>query len=197
MSSPRRFSTLGGHPALDLANTVTWRLDPGRRRDYVSTYAEALRCLEQLGVLTSAERTVVERQATRSPELAAFELEELKRLREAVYGVVVDDSDAADELSRHFADAIAAATLTRGDGALRWSLPADVRLPRLRMAQLAIDLVTENPSDRLRQCDDDACGWVFLDRSPRRNRRWCDSADCGNRNRVRAHYERERSSASS
>ncbi|MBF4571483.1 CGNR zinc finger domain-containing protein [Herbiconiux sp. VKM Ac-1786] len=31
--------------------------------------------------------------------------------------------------------------------------------------------------------------------SPRRNRRWCVAADCGNRNRVRRHTERARAAA--
>jgi predicted RNA-binding Zn ribbon-like protein len=33
--------------------------------------------------------------------------------------------------------------------------------------------------------------WVCLDDSPRHNRRWCVSADCGNRNRVREYRVRE------
>jgi predicted RNA-binding Zn ribbon-like protein len=31
---------------------------------------------------------------------------------------------------------------------------------------------------------------VYLDTSPRRNRRWCSAADCGNRNRARRYYAR-------
>ena len=143
MSTPRRFSTLGGHPALDFANTVTWRLDPGRRRDhrFGLRRGTALSGAARRAQLCRTRRTSSTRRSA-SPDLAASEFEELKRLREAVYGVVIDEADAPHELSRHFADAIAAATLTRGDSALHWTLPVDVRLPRLRMAQLAVELVT-------------------------------------------------------
>ncbi|WP_083433890.1 CGNR zinc finger domain-containing protein [Nostocoides australiense] len=36
---------------------------------------------------------------------------------------------------------------------------------------------------------------VFVDTSRQRNRRWCPADDCGNRNRVRAHYQRGRDRA--
>jgi len=44
----------------------------------------------------------------------------------------------------------------------------------------------------LHRCEDIACGWLYLDRSPRHNRRWCSAADCGNRNRARRHYARKK-----
>jgi predicted RNA-binding Zn ribbon-like protein len=45
---------------------------------------------------------------------------------------------------------------------------------------------------RLKQCPGRSCGWVFLDDSRNQSRRWCDSRECGNRERVRAHYQRTR-----
>jgi predicted RNA-binding Zn ribbon-like protein len=46
--------------------------------------------------------------------------------------------------------------------------------------------------DRLRRCDDDGCGWLFLDTTRNHSRRWCSSGDCGNRDRARRHYARNR-----
>jgi predicted RNA-binding Zn ribbon-like protein len=39
-------------------------------------------------------------------------------------------------------------------------------------------------------CADHDCGWVFLDRSRNRTRRWCSSGERGNRNRVRIYNAR-------
>lgn len=39
--------------------------------------------------------------------------------------------------------------------------------------------------DRLRICANPQCGLVFLDLSKNGSRRWCDTAGCGNRERVR------------
>jgi predicted RNA-binding Zn ribbon-like protein len=42
----------------------------------------------------------------------------------------------------------------------------------------------------IKQCHDHSCGWLFLDRSHRHDRKWCSAADCDNRARARAHYHR-------
>ncbi|WP_345802481.1 CGNR zinc finger domain-containing protein [Microbacterium sp. AZCO] len=190
--STRRFARIGGHPALDLANTVDWRLDPTRRHDHLTDMSEALRCFAELHVITPDERAQVAGAAVAHDE---SELDAVRRLREAVYGVVIGDESAPGELSRQVVEATAVATLARQGDALEWMLPVDARMPRLRMALLTVDLLTHESLDRLARCDDDACGWVFLDRSPRHNRRWCVAEDCGNRNRVKAHYDRVRTTA--
>ncbi|QZY30460.1 CGNR zinc finger domain-containing protein [Nocardioides coralli] len=66
---------------------------------------------------------------------------------------------------------------------------------RQRVARAAVDFLASSDGGRVSQCADDACGWVFLDTSPRRNRRWCVAGDCGARNRSRRHYARTRRTA--
>jgi predicted RNA-binding Zn ribbon-like protein len=46
--------------------------------------------------------------------------------------------------------------------------------------------------DRLRMCASEECHWVFFDRSKPANRRWCNSAVCGNRQKTRAYRARRR-----
>jgi predicted RNA-binding Zn ribbon-like protein len=46
--------------------------------------------------------------------------------------------------------------------------------------------------DRLKMCASEECRWVFFDRSKPANRRWCNSALCGNRQKTRAYRERRR-----
>jgi predicted RNA-binding Zn ribbon-like protein len=57
----------------------------------------------------------------------------------------------------------------------------------------AWDLLTEPELVDVKQCpvDHGGCGWLFLDESRSRNRRWCDMRTCGNRAKVRAHYSRK------
>jgi predicted RNA-binding Zn ribbon-like protein len=54
----------------------------------------------------------------------------------------------------------------------------------------ASDLLTSEELDRVGQCADDRCGWLFLDSSRNRSRRWCSMEDCGNRAKARRHYQR-------
>jgi predicted RNA-binding Zn ribbon-like protein len=55
----------------------------------------------------------------------------------------------------------------------------------------ATDLLTSDSHGSIRQCEDAGCGWLFLDRSNARTRRWCSMGDCGNRNKARKHYRRD------
>ena len=54
-------------------------------------------------------------------------------------------------------------------------------------------LVETAQLDRLKMCELPECHWVFFDRTKPANRRWCSSARCGNRIKVRAFRERHRS----
>ncbi|MBD3886162.1 CGNR zinc finger domain-containing protein [Phormidium tenue FACHB-886] len=51
-------------------------------------------------------------------------------------------------------------------------------------------LLTDSHLNRVREWAETDCGWVFLDMSRNRSRRWCDLEDCGNRAKARRHYGR-------
>src|SRR5260221_3971430 len=62
------------------------------------------------------------------------------------------------------------------------------------VAYSAADLLT-NPEllSRVGECADDrGCGYLFLDMTKNRSRRWCDMKDCGNRAQAQRHYERKK-----
>jgi len=46
--------------------------------------------------------------------------------------------------------------------------------------------------DRIRQCANDTCQWLFYDESRTGQRRWCDMKTCGNRAKARRHRERQK-----
>ncbi|MDX6552232.1 MAG: hypothetical protein QOH74_720 [Gaiellales bacterium] len=62
------------------------------------------------------------------------------------------------------------------------------------IAHSAIELVSLQGRDRLRMCESESCGRLFVTSNPRR--RWCSSAICGNRERVRRHTARRRATGS-
>jgi hypothetical protein len=73
------------------------------------------------------------------------------------------------------------------DGTLRstapgWDGVADDLLP----AVLALGA----ERDRLRHCANPLCTWLFVDRSTRGDRIWCEASVCGNRVRVGRHRRR-------
>jgi predicted RNA-binding Zn ribbon-like protein len=66
--------------------------------------------------------------------------------------------------------------------------------PLWPVAQSAAELLTSPMLGRVKVCAGEGCGWVFLDESRNGSRRWCDSRDCGNRERVRRYLARKRTS---
>ena len=185
---------IGGHAVLDLANTVRWRLDPDRRDDVLRSFTDAARFAHDVG-LVSAEETATVLQAAGADEGAArAELEKIKELREAVHAAVLDHGPTGS-IAEAYREAIAASELRQVDGSWTWVARTGLLLVRHRIALASADLLTSPEVRGVRQCADAHCGWIYLDRSPRRNRRWCSSSDCGNRNRVREHYQRSRATA--
>lgn len=59
-------------------------------------------------------------------------------------------------------------------------------------ARSALELLLSADRQALRVCPGERCGWIFLDRTRGRTRRWCRMETCGNRAKARAHYRRRR-----
>ena len=60
------------------------------------------------------------------------------------------------------------------------------------VARSAGELLISDKLDRVRQCADDrGCGYLFVDTSRNRSRRWCSMESCGNRAKAHRHYQRQ------
>ena len=87
----------------------------------------------------------------------------------------------AARLSRLASEAFQAASLDEeADGRLGWRWDPS-RLASVRHVAIAtaVELLSQSPTARLRQCPGDHCGWFFLDATKRGNRRWCSMSECG------------------
>ena len=56
----------------------------------------------------------------------------------------------------------------------------------------AAELLTSDRRTQIHECGGEGCGWLFLDTSRNRRRRWCTMRGCGNRAKARRFYERMR-----
>jgi predicted RNA-binding Zn ribbon-like protein len=63
------------------------------------------------------------------------------------------------------------------------------------LARSALELLLSEDRHALRVCPGERCGWMFLDRTRGRTRRWCRMETCGNRAKAKAHYRRRREGA--
>ncbi|MGV9316491.1 CGNR zinc finger domain-containing protein [Streptomyces sp. NPDC003691] len=75
---------------------------------------------------------------------------------------------------------------------IRWTLTTPPHARLAVEAVLAWAAVEQDMPGRLRPCANDACRLFLLDRSRANRARWCSMAGCGNREKARRHYERNR-----
>jgi predicted RNA-binding Zn ribbon-like protein len=189
---------IGGHVALDLVNTISWRLDNDRRRDNLPDFPALIRWCQRAGLLEGVATRQLLTAASEHPSAAQRALRGARSLREDLHTLLarlVDDADPPDavmaprSLHRLLLDAMAHSDLTGSP--MRWQLtpqrPADIAC---LLALQALDLLQTPQLDLIRQCHGVGCGWLFLDRTRSHTRRWCSSRDCGNRDRARRHYAR-------
>ena len=188
------FSRIGGHVALDLLNTVEWRLDTEQTIEDLTSYGQVLEWSRQAELIDQREHSALCRLATERPQQADAELAAFQHLRETAYAALLEhEAGAVEEVVAQHREALTRAWLQPAGDRWAWTEPAlALTIPRDRAVRAVIDLLTSPELAALHQCEDAACGWVYLDTSPRRNRRWCVAADCGNRNRARRYYARHK-----
>ena len=73
----------------------------------------------------------------------------------------------------------------------RWHLTSSDELIALVARQVALLIATEQP-ELVKRCEGPACTLTFLDRTKARRRIYCSASACGNRAKVAAFRERQR-----
>ena len=190
---------------LDFTNTANWHASEYPVEELVA-YGDLAAWALKVGLLTEPEAQRLTRVAARHPAEAAAVLERAHTLREAVYRLLsaiahrqaTDPSDL-ELVNTEVPVALAHARLMPAayGYALQW-LPASgveaLDRPLWPVAYSAADLLTHPELlSRVGECADDrGCGYLFLDMTKNRSRRWCDMNDCGNRAKARRHYQRQK-----
>jgi predicted RNA-binding Zn ribbon-like protein len=187
---------VGGHPALDLANTLAPRLPDGV--DYLISPSVLLEWARRTGLLEAPEAVRVEQAWAGSPGSAETALTDVLTIR-----ALIDPALAGrdlDALTWRWAEAIGRSQLVAGAvgaGSSGARLSVGTRPELLipdRLADAVVDLVRHADLSRLHSCPlpDGGCGWLFLDRSRNGSRRWCSMDDCGTVAKSRRLTERRR-----
>jgi predicted RNA-binding Zn ribbon-like protein len=204
MAPPRGawvFHLSGGRLCLDFANTVSWRRgeQPVER---LTTYRDLVAWSRQAGILSGPDADRLAREGRRRPGDAARALRTAIALREPIYRIFWSiaaggwprPADVA-RLNARLHEGLSRLQVVRKAGRFSLEWPAtEQALDRMLWPTVrsATDLLTSADLKYLRTCAASNCGWIFLDTSRNRNRRWCDMRVCGNRAKVRRHFERKR-----
>jgi predicted RNA-binding Zn ribbon-like protein len=191
-----------GALCLDFANTVEWHASD-HPDDRLHDYADLIDWAETIGLIPADRAKQLRQEARRQPEDAALAFERAIELRETVYRLfanytgqgVFDEADLA-QLNESLKETMSHMQIVPTAEGFEWSWTGSsndfgqIVWPAVRSAG---DLLTSETLDRVRQCADDrGCGYLFVDMSRNRSRRWCSMESCGNRAKAQRHYRRQK-----
>ncbi|MFZ5790463.1 MAG: CGNR zinc finger domain-containing protein [Pseudomonadota bacterium] len=195
---------VGGALCLDFANTSSGR-GGAHRLEHLRSYDLLLAWCGHAGLLVASERNRLSRLAAAKPSAAARVLRRALALREAIHAIgtalarrASPPVAAVATVNRELGAAMARARLRFDDGGFVWDwASARPMLDQVLwpLARSAADLLTGPIQGRIKQCPGQHCGWIFLDRTKNRRRRWCEMEVCGARAKVRRYRERQRQAA--
>lgn len=171
---------VGGHPGLDLLNTIEGAGEPG-----------AIEHLHGPGDLDIWLSRVADGGEVPAADIATFHY--ALRIRELLRQLVSAHADGTDPSPEALseAEAICKSAYARqhlawADGGLIWHVDrTDAESMLTDIVRATADLLTGPGLPVIRKCPGDVCGWFFIDTSRNKSRRWCTMEFCGNRTKVR------------
>ena len=189
-----------GHVVLDFVNTAAGlNRDP---RDWLDGYARLVDWAELAGICDAGLRRALIALNGADPAGGQAALAKARLLRSALYELfhscregIRPPASAVEELQMWCRRGGTALEFRwDGDGTLCRSLESSgLDVIGITVALAAAELLSRAPDGQLRICAGSNCGWVFLDKSKSRRRRWCDMKTCGNAAKASRHYHRKRS----
>lgn len=169
---------INGAACLDFANTVVYRNRPERREDRLRSQADLIAWLRAAGLPAGRRST----------------LRDAIALRETIDGLFRDIAAGRPLAGKEWAALVARYSTLLDRNAMSLTdeglMPAFAKAPPLALiAHSAVTLALSPMLGRVKVCD--GCGWLFIDRTRNRSKRWCITAMCGSRAKARRHYARK------
>jgi predicted RNA-binding Zn ribbon-like protein len=176
---PGTYKLVGGRLSLDFVNTVSWP-GTGREHDWLDS-AENLQRWMRAVELTPAKGKSVDLKAVMQLRADLAEV-----LRPLAHGDKPSRA-AVEELNQRIERANSRRRIDPGTLEWVWKTPEDAVQSLAPVVLDAADLIASE-HERLRYCP--SCDWLFEDQTRNGQRRWCDMADCGSRDKARRYYQR-------
>ena len=195
------FELSGGDVSLDFANTIDCR--PLKEcRDLIPDFPKFLSWARQTKIISRKEEQKLLEKAEAHYAEAESARRDAIRLRELlfeIFSAVADKKRIPETSISKWNEWISKASehyeLQPSATGFRWALKSehsDFRSILWPIVHASAELLTGSDASRIRKCASKSCDWLFLDRSKRGNRRWCDMTVCGNREKARRYYHKSK-----
>lgn len=195
------FELTGGSPCLDFADTVDNRTSD-HPRELLTDYGRLLQWGEEAGVISAQTAECLRHLAAEAPGKAQATLRNSIQLRDRIYEIFsavaqrrVIPSTPLAILNKAVRQAAQHAQLVHGNRRFGWEwIEPESNLDSMLwpVSRAAAELLSGEEIGYVRQCASETCSWLFLDKTKNHRRRWCDMKSCGNRDKARRYYQRQK-----
>lgn len=203
MTDPKRHSgnikLLGGRLCLDFINTLDWR-GAEKPVEFLNTYQDLVVWSRYVGICTPGEARRLATMAKGSDAEAHQVRQRAIELRETMYRIFSSISQNKSPSKKDLAgfnQQLAASMQAPQIVRLKDGYNCDTIGDKTRLdwffnpiVSSAVELLVSVELQYIKSCADPACGWLFLDTSRNKRRRWCDMQDCGNRAKASRFYKK-------
>jgi len=184
---------------LDFINTLDWR-GTERPVEFLNTYQDLVVWSRYVGICTSGEARELAKTAKDREAQARQVRQRAIGLRETIYRIFSASSQNKNPskqdltgFNQQLSASMQTSQIIRIKDGYSWDTTGDkTRLDWIfnPIVRSAAKLLVSAELQNIKSCADPACGWLFLDTSRNKRRRWCDMQDCGNRAKASRFYKK-------
>lgn len=189
----------GGWLCLDFINTVHDYTEE-HPFDYLTNYDDLLDWSEKVKILTPSLRKELASYAHKNQEQAENTHAYLTEARKVLYELffAIAQNKIPDENTQANFNSLLAETMSHlqlnivqfYDVQTQWQQHNNLRYPFYPIIKSAYDLLTSDLLERVKKCG--SCGWLFLDKSKNKSRKWCSMETCGSNVKAKRYYHKNK-----
>lgn len=199
--SIRTLKLIGGWLCLDFANTLGMQASE-HTCEFLRSYFDLVEWSNYAGIITDEEERILLLNAEKYPRAAEKAHQNAIELREAIFQIFSSIARNTSLEEKNLSDfnsmlikMMQQSKLEIGKSGIVWNIEGDkvaLDWPLNVIIHSAFMLLTSIELHKVKMCADKrGCGWLFVDRSKNRSRRWCDMADCGNLAKQKRFHSRK------
>ncbi|WP_409305824.1 CGNR zinc finger domain-containing protein [Peribacillus sp. SCS-155] len=196
----KNLTILGDSYCLDFANTVGWHASK-QPQEWIRNYDALVEWSLYAGIITKSKYQELYDSAVLQPQQGLKIYEEAIEMRECLYRIF--SAEAAKKsinlsdlslLNKWIKRSAAFVVLNKTDNGYYRTFAESEELDQMLwvIADSAAELLTSDIRYKIKQCEGGTCGWLFIDTSKNKSRRWCSMQDCGNREKAKKYYNRRK-----
>lgn len=191
----------GGCLCFNFVNTVYSRKE-NPVYDYLRSYEDVVRFAKHTEIMSAQQRQKLLDNATKHPQKKENAFSKIKTVRKELFFLfhkIAENKKPTLEMMDRFNELFPIALshlyikTSSQKMELKWKEGDDILLlPLWMVIKSAYDVLLNESPKRIKTCP--GCLWLFMDKTKNNGRRWCNSLECGSRDKALRYYYRKQKS---